>query len=121
MAKVTFHFDNGELKRNVRNIPDNLNRSINAVLDRAAVQGEMAMKTGAPWHDRTGNARNGLHTIPVLNNKRHKEIIFAHSVEYGIWLETIESGQWAIIMKSMRVTGTDMMNQLRFLLDRTKF
>ena len=89
-------------------------------MDRAAVSGEAEMKTNAPWTDRTGAARNGLHTQPFLGDKRHKEIVFAHSVEYGIWLETIESGQYAIILKSMRITGYKMMNNLRYLLDRTK-
>lgn len=121
MANIKFKFDNGNLKRNVRDIPDSINNGINAVMDRAAVSGEAEMKTNAPWTDRTGAARNGLHTQPFLGDKRHKEIVFAHSVEYGIWLETIESGQYAIILKSMRITGYKMMNNLRYLLDRTKF
>lgn len=121
MAKVKFEYTSGNLKRNVANIPNTINNQINAVMDRAAVQGEAEMKTNAPWHDRTGAARNGLHTQPFLGSKSHKEIVFAHSVEYGIWLETIESGQWAIILKSMRVTGYNMMNNLRYLLDRTRF
>lgn len=121
MARVSFNFNSGKLQNNVVNIPRNLNRSINAVIDRAATVGEERLKTDAPWHDRTGNARNGLHTVAILNNPIHKEVIFAHSVEYGIWLETIESGQWAVILKTMRITGYEMMNQLRFLLNRTKF
>jgi hypothetical protein len=121
MARISFNFHGDKLQRNVVNIPKNLNNSINAVMDRTATMGEANLKTNAPWHDRTGNARNGLHTAANLANPAHKEIVFAHSVEYGIWLETIESGQWAVILKTMRISGYEMMEQLRFLLNRTKF
>lgn len=48
MANIKFKFDNGNLKRNVRDIPDSINNGINAVMDRAAVSGEAEMKTNAP-------------------------------------------------------------------------
>jgi hypothetical protein len=120
-TRCSFDMNSQNLRQGTRNFPRKLNNAVNAVMDRTATMGEQQMKENAPWHDDTGNARAGLNTLPVLHDQKHKEIIFAHSVEYGIWLETIESGQWAIILKTMRISGAEMMNQLRFLLDRTRF
>jgi hypothetical protein len=53
-------------------------------------------KKNAPWTDRTGNARAGLHTTHKIGTN-FVELIVAHSVPYGIWLEVRWSGKYAII------------------------
>ena len=67
-------------------------------MDRAAVSGEAEMKTNAPWTDRTGAARNGLHTQPFLGDKRHKEIVLPIPFEYGIWLKQLSLGNTLLFL-----------------------
>lgn len=54
----------------------------------------------APWEDQTGDARSGLDTA-VEND--HGEIVLTlfHTVEYGLWLEVIQNGRFAIIMPTL--------------------
>lgn len=54
----------------------------------------------APWQDITGDARNGL-TAEVYTEGDDVILSLSHSVEYGQWLETIQSGRFAIIMPTL--------------------
>lgn len=67
--------------------------------------GEARMKSGAPWTDRTSNARNGLSTKVEVENASvlnlmagallsgpsfvRVRLFFFHTMEYGKWLETV--------------------------------
>jgi hypothetical protein len=57
-------------------------------------------KSNAPWADRTGAAREGLE-VEVSKEGGDIVITLGHSVEYGIWLELIQSGRFAIIMPTL--------------------
>ena len=49
---------------------------------------EAAMKTGAPWEDRTGLARSGLSAV-ARGDALAIGIELSHSMDYGRWLETV--------------------------------
>lgn len=67
--------------------------------------GEARMKSGAPWTDQTGNARNGLSSKVEVENETifsiaagaasmssgfvRVRLFFFHTMEYGKWLETV--------------------------------
>jgi len=57
-------------------------------------------QANAPWADRTGAAREGLE-VSVDEEGDEIVVTLAHTVEYGIWLETIQSGRFAIIMPTL--------------------
>ena len=59
-------------------------------------------KENAPWDDRTGDARRGL---DVHVEWEGMEIVLSmfHTVPYGQWLETIQSGSFAIIMPTLEI------------------
>lgn len=57
-------------------------------------------KANAPWTDRTGNARNGL-DVDVYHSNGEVVLDLFHTVDYGQWLETIQSGDLAIIMPTL--------------------
>lgn len=70
-------------------------------------------KSNAPWTDRTGNARAGLHSgTNILNGGNSFELFLAHSVYYGFWLEVRFSGKFAIIMPTINVIGTLLVQRL---------
>jgi hypothetical protein len=67
-----------------------------AEFEKAAGELEQIMRTGAPWADRTGQARAGLNAS-VENKDGVVSIILAHGVEWGKWLELIQNGRFAIV------------------------
>lgn len=56
----------------------------------------------APWADRTGEAREGL-DVDVSEEDGDIVLSLYHTVEYGEWLEVIQSGRFAIIMPTLEL------------------
>jgi hypothetical protein len=73
-------------------------------VEQGAMELEMYAKFNAPWADRTGEARNGL-TASVYEEGGEIVLELAHSVDYGIWLELIQDGRFAIIMPTLEALG----------------
>lgn len=68
-----------------------IRRAIHGVMQRWAPEIQNYMRTNAPWTDRTSNARQGLYTevnppapAEVVNVL---ELIMAHGMDYGFYLE----------------------------------
>lgn len=59
-------------------------------------------KATAPWEDRTGDAREGLNA-DVYETTEGVVLDLFHTVDYGLWLETIQSGRFAVIMPTLEV------------------
>lgn len=57
-------------------------------------------KQNAPWQDRTGDARAGL-DVDVSESGGAVYIQLYHQVDYGLWLEVIQNGRFAIIMPTL--------------------
>lgn len=64
-------------------------------------------KQNAPWQDITGEARAGL-GVEVGNDSANIWLQLFHTVDYGLWLEVIESGKWAIIMPTLEGFAKDL-------------
>ncbi len=63
-------------------------------------------KQNAPWADRTGDARRML-DVDVSESGGAVYIQLYHQVDYGLWLEVIQSGRFAILMPTLeRFAGT---------------
>lgn len=84
-----------------------------AITHEFAGRVEEHAQSNAPWEDRTGNARDGLHAWAENGVFRHI-IWLAHSVSYGIWLEVRWSGRFAIIVPTIEVMGPQLMHELEF-------
>lgn len=109
-----FRWNSRNLQRNVRDLDEKVDGQIRAIFDRQALRGAAYMKMNAPWTDRTGNARAGLYAQSRHDRNSH-EIILSHSVAYGIWLEIANSGEYQIILPSVRVIGRETMELLERL------
>lgn len=109
-----FKMQLGELRREVGALDAKTYGAISAAVDFSAAKGEAEMKVNAPWTDRTTAARSGLHTT-TFHEIQSWTMVFAHAVNYGIWLETRRdfNGRYAIILPSIIASG----NQLMRLLD----
>ncbi len=69
------------------------------------------MKDSAPWTDRTGNARSGLNAKANITED-YAELVLAHSVYYGIFLEVCNSGKYAVIGPAVDYIGKLLMIRL---------
>lgn len=111
---MSFRWDSGQIGRNLVRLDQHVDRKLDAIFESQAQRGEAHMKTTAPWTDQTGAARNGLYTRYDKSGST-REILFAHSVAYGIWLEIANSGDYQVILPTLRVIGRDTMQQLQDL------
>ncbi len=57
-------------------------------------------KSNAPWQDRTGDARAGL-DVDVSEDVDAVIIQLYHTVDYGLWLEVIQNGEYAILLPTL--------------------
>lgn len=78
------------------------------ILEEYASEIENEAKAGAIWEDRTGDARGGL-TASVTKSEGEIILSLAYDVEYGKWLETIQSGRFAIVMPTLEAYANRMM------------
>jgi len=108
-----FRIDTGELRRNLGAFDAKVHGAVSAIVDYNATVGEAQMKATAPWTDRTTAARNGLHTT-TFHELAQWTAVFAHAVNYGIWLETRRdfNGRYAIIMATVIAIGEQIMRML---------
>jgi len=77
----------------------------------AAVRVESSAKQNAPWEDQTGDARANLRAQATVEGT---DVILTleHGVEYGLWLEVIQSGSYAIIMPTLEQEGPGIMDEV---------
>lgn len=109
-----FKWDGREVRRNLVQLDSKVEHRIDTIFEFQTARGAAHMKLTAPWTDRTGAARNGLYTeySKVMDRR---EILFSHSVAYGIWLELANSGDYQVILPTLRVIGRETMKQLNDL------
>jgi hypothetical protein len=62
---------------------------------------ETAAKEGAPWLDRTANARQSLHAYVMQLSRDTVRLYLSHGVEYGVHLETGYAGRYQIIWPTL--------------------
>lgn len=107
----------GNLMRNIDTGDRKVQSIIFAKVEQYSVLTENYARLNAPWTDRTGNARGTLHTIARHVPKYHT-ITLQHAMPYGIWLEVRNSGQYAIILPTIKEMGPRLMRSLNKFLER---
>jgi hypothetical protein len=112
VARSRVVWDDKSLANTLRNSPAKLDLGMTAILERSRPRAERYMKSNAPWTDRTGNARQGLHATVQRERLRLYALVLAHTVEYGIWLEVTHGGQNRIIEPSVRNQGDAIMRDI---------
>jgi hypothetical protein len=69
-------------------------------------------KEHASWSDRTGDARAGLDVDVRWEGKVVVWEMF-HSVDYGLYLETMQSGKYSVIMPTLELFAPEVGRGLR--------
>jgi hypothetical protein len=62
---------------------------------------EAEAKENAPWTDRTANARQGLRAFHQELTEGSVILYLKHSISYGVYLELMYQGRYAIIMDTL--------------------
>ena len=101
-SSATFDFELGAMESRVEELDAKLHAGISLAVEEVGVFGTAYAKTTAPWHDNTGAARAGLHA-DTSNEGSRWELVLAHAVSYGIWLEVANNGKYQIILPTLSV------------------
>jgi len=99
MAREIFNFDS--LTPNLKRLLPRVDAAVDLVFDRYEAIGESHMRTNAPWHDNTGNARAGLFVTHEAEPMVEHTLTLYGTMPYTIWLEVRWSGKYAIIGPTM--------------------
>jgi hypothetical protein len=96
----------------VLDMPENARAAIDAAvesaMDKLAAEMEQYAKDNAPWRDRTGDARAGLHA-DVSSQGGVFAITLAYDVYYGFYLETHNGGEFAIVTPTVQLFASKVM------------
>lgn len=106
------------LATNVKLYGVKLHVAIKALADYFAQTIQAEARQGAPWQDRTGNARSGLFTITeqAATDLVTIYLSHAHTVYYGVFLELANGGKYAVILPTIQRNLPEIERQLKRLL-----
>lgn len=102
--------------------PKTIRQRIGLYMKSQAPRVQDAARKGAPWTDRTGNARNGLFAEydGDLVGDQHVVRLY-HTVPYGIWLEVRWAGKYAIILPTIQSEGRRILSGMSKLIEKSGF
>ena len=103
-----------QMSERILNLARNLVRAVRELGEAFAARIQSAAQDGAPWTDRTGNARQGLTAQSFAGDTMLKIVLF-HTMSYGIWLEIRFGGRYAIIMRTLQEFFPQLMSALAAL------
>ena len=116
-SMVKWQWDDTEIRRNIEKLDRETKVAVNTAFEFQAARSTAYMKTHAPWTDRTGAARSGLHATTSFGAKSW-ELVLSHAVSYGIWLEVANSGRYQIILPSLRQAAEELQKMINGLWKR---
>ena len=108
----------GTLAAELDRVLERLMVAIKAVADYICVKMQNEARAGAPWQDRTGNARSGLFSVAEMAAKDIIDLYLSHghSVFYGEYLELNHGQQYAIVMPTILANLPELEKMLQDLL-----
>ncbi len=72
------------------------------ICQKLSVDMQSYARSEAPWSDVTGDARCGLVGTYIAESGRYQSSAeISHTVDYGVFLETMGGGKWAIILPTL--------------------
>lgn len=101
MARKILNWDYDTLTPNLKRLLPVVDAAVDLVFDQWEPRMETAMRSGATWTDRTGNARAGLMAQHDKQPMVWHTLTLYGAMPYSIWLEVRWSGKYAIIGPTM--------------------
>lgn len=99
---------------------DAIEDEIVAYLEGIAQEVEEWMKTGAPWTDRTGDARRSLFTAVEHEVRAVAALLLSHGslIEYGVYLEHANRGRYSILRPALDYWSYRVFEDVRAIVRR---
>lgn len=111
-------YDESELNKKIDGLGPKVSAAVLMYATTKAPIIESRMKIGRPWRDRTGIAKA---TLAASVSKPGPEIIritLSHGVDYGLWLELANEGNYAIIIPSIKKEGPEFIKDMEGLMNK---
>ena len=120
MPKIRgFEFDPGDMIDKLNAAATKSEAAIAMYAENGALMLQNYAREHRPWTDRTGHARQRL-TGSVSRMTSGFEIVLAHGVDYGVWLELAHEKKYAIIQPTIQAKGPDVLSAFNKLLERLR-
>lgn len=104
------------MANNINKRGNRLNATRRKAMERLATEMETYAKVNAPWQNRTGHARATLRATAIHNESQQTSTVWlAHGVPYGIWLEIMNGGQYAIVGPTIQAFSKRMYSTVKEL------
>lgn len=105
-SNTSFKFDTSKLEKGLKTFES---KAMAAIEMKVSTQYVPKLKESAQlnarWENRTGEARRRLNSsYETVSNGFN--LVLAHGVNYGIWLELANEKRYAIIMETIEYVGT---------------
>ena len=99
MSDFSVTIDSKEVLGNLEEMNERVKAGLTVIGETVGAKMTAYAQANAPWTDRTGNARSGLHH-EVSWQGTTLDIQIKHSMDYGLWLEVANSEKFAILKKA---------------------
>lgn len=109
-------FDFSEIEQNILSIPEKTVKAVEKYGETVGTQMERYAKQNRPWTDRTGQARQRLHSYVERPEKYVVNIYLSHGVDYGESLEYGHEKRYAIVYPTLRRYAKKVMHGLKEIL-----
>lgn len=116
---MNFKFDASDILLKLGEKQFRFEQALRIYAESSAQKLEGKMRSGAPWTDRTGDARKRLTAVATPKSYGYL-ITLSHGVDYGIYLELAMSKKYAIIAPTVNANTKSVLDGLQNLLDRVK-
>ena len=112
-----FRFDPSDMLKHLATMESRVPMAIYMYAQTAAQKLEGSAKKHAPWTDRTGHARQRLNCKVEAVEKGY-QLVLAHGVDYGKWLELAHEKRFATIEPTIKREGPNILKGFEHLLER---
>lgn len=117
MARPGFSFDPSDMIRGINQAATRSEAALAMYASNAALSLQNYAREHRPWTDRTGHARQRLTGSSSIVTQGY-QIVLAHGVDYGVWLELANEKKYAIIQPTIQAKSPEVLSGLNQLLER---
>ena len=112
LFSVRLEYDDDDLARTLGSFDRRFNNLVSNIFEYESAYATTWMKANAPWHDDTGAARASLNATAHSSGSSH-ELLLAHGVSYGIWLEIAHNRKYQILASAQRHMANKIMSDIK--------
>lgn len=117
---IKFDYKSSTLSKNIDKMATKIGAAVLMYASTKAQKLESYMKANRPWTDRTGLAKQRLSASVSQPDSNTVRITLSHGVDYGIWLELANEGNYAIIKPTIELKSPEVISELNGIMNKIK-